>query len=64
MKNVLADLAVESEASTALAFRLAASFDAAKDDPAEAAFGRIATAIGMCHAITAWGRASLQCMLL
>lgn len=46
MKNVIADLAVESEASTALAFRIAASFDAARDDPAEAAFGRIATAIG------------------
>ncbi len=41
MQNVLADLAVESEAATALAVRLAAAVDAA-DDPHEAAFRRIA----------------------
>jgi putative acyl-CoA dehydrogenase len=41
MQNVLADLAVESEAATTLAVRLAAAVDAA-DEPHEAAFRRIA----------------------
>jgi putative acyl-CoA dehydrogenase len=42
MRNVLADLAVESEAATALALRLARAWDR-QDDPVEAAFRRIAT---------------------
>jgi putative acyl-CoA dehydrogenase len=42
MRNVLADLAVESEAATALALRLARAWDAG-DDAAELAFRRIAT---------------------
>jgi putative acyl-CoA dehydrogenase len=42
MQNVLADLALESEAALLLAMRLARAFDA-PDDPAEAAFARIAT---------------------
>ena len=44
MRQVLADLAVESEAATALAFRIARSFD----DRSEAAalFSRIATPVG------------------
>jgi putative acyl-CoA dehydrogenase len=41
MQNVVADLAVESEAATALALRLAAAVDRAAD-PQEAAFRRIA----------------------
>ena len=41
MQNVVADLAVESEAATALALRLAAAVDHAHD-PHEAAFRRIA----------------------
>ncbi len=41
MQNVIADLAVESEAATALAIRLAAAVDAA-NDPHEAALRRIA----------------------
>jgi putative acyl-CoA dehydrogenase len=40
MQNVLADLAIESEAATALAMRLAAAVDSA--DPKESAFRRIA----------------------
>ncbi|MYW64187.1 DNA alkylation response protein [Streptomyces sp. SID8379] len=40
MTNVLADLALESEAATTLALRLAAAYDA--DDPRERAFLRIA----------------------
>jgi len=46
MANVLADLALESEAATAMAMRVAAAVDAAPSDPQAAAFARIATAIG------------------
>ena len=43
-RNVLADLALESEAATALFLRLARAYDQA-DDPREAAFRRLATAV-------------------
>eukprot|EP00041_Stephanoeca_diplocostata_P020887 m.477521 g.477521 ORF g.477521 m.477521 type:complete len:271 (-) comp21688_c1_seq9:15-827(-) len=43
MKNVLADLVIESEAATALAFRVAETFDAQPNDEGEALLGRIAT---------------------
>ncbi|TYT25584.1 DNA alkylation response protein [Luteimonas viscosa] len=46
MRNVLADLALESEAATALAMQVAHAVDTAPRDPAQAAFARIATAIG------------------
>lgn len=46
MRNVLADLALESEAATLLAMRVARAIDASPRDPQEAAFGRLATAIG------------------
>jgi putative acyl-CoA dehydrogenase len=46
MRNVLADLALESEAALALALRVARAVDAGPRDPAEAAFARVATAIG------------------
>ena len=46
MRNVLADLALESEAATAFAFRVAGAVDRAPQDPHEAALARIATAIG------------------
>lgn len=46
MKNVLADLCLESEAATALALRLARSFDEATHDETQQNFSRIATAIG------------------
>ncbi len=45
MRNVLADLALESEAATLLAMRLAAAFDARESSESERAFARIATAI-------------------
>src|SRR5881394_460094 len=45
MRNVLADLLIESEAATLLIMRLASSFDARESDSQERAFGRIATAI-------------------
>ena len=41
MRNVLADLAIESEAATAAALRVARSYD----DPADTAFRRFATAV-------------------
>jgi putative acyl-CoA dehydrogenase len=58
MRAVLADLAIESEAATVLAMRLAASFDppggasggvsggAARDEAGERAFRRLAIAVG------------------
>jgi putative acyl-CoA dehydrogenase len=46
MRRVLADLAVESEAATALAFRIARSFDESAESEQAAAFSRIATPVG------------------
>ncbi|MGQ0528894.1 MAG: isovaleryl-CoA dehydrogenase [Panacagrimonas sp.] len=46
MQNVLADLALESEAAIALTMRVARAVDASARDAGEAAFARIATAIG------------------
>jgi putative acyl-CoA dehydrogenase len=46
MRNVLADLALESEAATALAFRVARAVDASPRDERERALARIVTAIG------------------
>jgi len=45
MKNVLADLCLESEAATALVMRLARGFDEAARDEAQMKFTRIVTAI-------------------
>jgi putative acyl-CoA dehydrogenase len=45
MRNVLADLAIESEAATALALRLARAFDQAELDGHEASIQRIGTPI-------------------
>lgn len=46
MARVLADLAIESEAASVLAFRIARSFDESKTSAAAALFSRIATPIG------------------
>jgi len=46
MRNVLADLAIESEAATALALRLARAYDEAERDEDAQAFKRLATAVG------------------
>ncbi len=65
MQNVLADLALESEAATAFAFRLAKGFDEAKSDETARFFTRAATAIGkfwICkRAVFALGEA-LECL--
>ena len=45
MRNVLADLCLESEAATALAIRVAHAFDCSTIDASEQKFARIATAI-------------------
>ena len=45
MRSLLADMAIESEAATALTFRIARSFDENANE-SEAAFARIATPIG------------------
>ncbi len=45
MRNVLADLTLESQAATLLMVRLARSFDRRASDPQERAFCRVATAI-------------------
>ena len=45
MRNVLADLALESEAATVMVLRLARGFDEAAMDDASGAFTRLATAI-------------------
>jgi putative acyl-CoA dehydrogenase len=46
MRNVLADLAIESEAATALFLRLGAAISRSEADSAEAALARIGTAVG------------------
>jgi putative acyl-CoA dehydrogenase len=46
MRNVVADLLLETEAALALTFRVAAALDAHEHDPREAAFVRLATALG------------------
>lgn len=46
MANVLADLALESEAATALALHVAAAVDAASRDPQRALMARVGTALG------------------
>jgi putative acyl-CoA dehydrogenase len=65
MANVLADLAVESEAATLLAMRLAGAFDRATGDPAEAAFRRLATALAkywVCKRAPAVAAEALECL--
>jgi putative acyl-CoA dehydrogenase len=46
MRNVLADLALESEASTALAIRIARAFERRDGDSHEAAMARLLTPVG------------------
>lgn len=65
MRAVLADLAVESEAATALALRLARAFDRSAHDALEAAFKRLATAIGkywVCKRAPVHAAEALECL--
>jgi putative acyl-CoA dehydrogenase len=66
MANVLADLAVESEAATTVALRLAGATDrAARGDQAEAAFRRLALAVTkywVCKQAPAHAAEALECL--
>jgi len=66
MANVLADLAIESEATTMAAFRLAGATDrAARGDEAEAAFRRLALAVTkywVCKRAPAHAAEALECL--
>ena len=65
MRNVLADLALESEAATALTFRVARAVDASERDPHEAAIARLATAIGkywICKRAPAFVNEAQECL--
>ncbi|MCD2516590.1 isovaleryl-CoA dehydrogenase [Massilia sp. G4R7] len=64
MQNVLADLALESEAATAFALRLARCFDETRD-PAQALLGRILTPAGkywICKRGPAFGAEAMEVM--
>ena len=68
MRNVLADLALESEAATAFALRLARCFDVGPDgaaDPRETLLGRILTPAGkywLCKRGPAFGAEAMEVM--
>jgi putative acyl-CoA dehydrogenase len=65
MQNVLADLAVESEAATTLMARLARAYDRAATDERERHFARIATAVGkfwVCKRASAHVVEALECL--
>jgi putative acyl-CoA dehydrogenase len=66
MRNVLADLQLESEAATTLAMRLAGAVDrAARGDAAERAFARLAVAVGkywVCKRQPAMVAEALECL--
>ena len=64
MARVLADLVLDSEAATALAFRLAGAYDAAPNDETAAAFARLATPIAkywVCKRQPAFVAEALEC---
>jgi putative acyl-CoA dehydrogenase len=65
MQNVLADLALESEAATALFARIARSIDESDRDPHAAALKRIGTAVGkyyVCKRAAAVVGEALECL--
>jgi len=65
MRNVLADLALESEAATALTFRVARAVDASPSDPSEAALARLVTALGkywVCKRTPAFVNEAQECL--
>ena len=65
MKNVLADLCLESEAATITAMRLARAFDEADSSDQERSFKRVATAISkywICKSATWHVAEALECL--
>ncbi|MVU82910.1 DNA alkylation response protein [Nocardia sp. ET3-3] len=64
MRNVLADLVIESDAATTVMMRLAGATDRAEHDPAEAALRRIALAVTkywVCKRAPAHAAEALEC---
>jgi putative acyl-CoA dehydrogenase len=65
MRNVLTDLAVESEAATILAIRLARAFDERSASESERIFARVATAVGkywICKRVSAHVGEAMECL--
>jgi putative acyl-CoA dehydrogenase len=66
MRNVLADLAIEAEAATATAMRLARAYDEAQaGDPRAELFKRLATAVAkyhVCKRVPAHAAEALECL--
>jgi len=65
MANVLADMALEAEAATLLAFRLAQAFDGAKKDAGERELQRALTPIAkywLCKRVTAVAVEAMECL--
>ena len=65
MANVLADLSLESEAALAFSLRVARAVEASAHDPHEAAFARIATAVGkywICKRAPAFVNEAQECL--
>jgi putative acyl-CoA dehydrogenase len=65
MKNVLADLALESEAATALAVRLARSFDRAASDEHERVMQRLLTPVAkfwICKRGSHFAQEAMECL--
>ena len=65
MQNVLADLAVESEAATLTALRLARAIDVGADDPTETLFKRLGLAVSkywVCTSATWHVAEALECL--
>ncbi|WP_428423842.1 isovaleryl-CoA dehydrogenase [Methylibium sp.] len=65
MRNVLADLALESEAATALALRLAHAFDADPGNAHEAAMRRLLTPVAkfwICKRGSAFAQEAMECL--
>jgi putative acyl-CoA dehydrogenase len=65
MRQVLADLALEVEAATALVFRLARAFDNQREDPAEQSFTRLMTPAikyWVCGSLPAFAFEAMECL--
>ena len=65
MQNVLADLALEWEAATLLAFRLAGAFDRGREDERERQLTRIVTPVAkywVCKRINALAAEAMECL--
>ncbi len=65
MRQVVADMALDQEAASALVFRLARAFDGAADDPREAAFARIMAPVAkfwVCKMLPGFACEAVECL--